>query len=464
LVSVLLPVIGSPAVYWVGRERKKLAGVLTSAILVISGIWLAVEVPEILRREVVIESYRWIGPLGLDFGLLADSLSLPIALAIAWLSALCALASMSYMENKQAHGAYYFFLLMFATGMVGTVLATNLLQFYLFWELMIIPSYFLIAGWGYLDPGRIGLKYFLWTRAGGLCLLFAILWLYSLTGSFGMQEVAITGQTVMWIGGLFMAAFFVKMAIFPLHNWLPDAHAEAPAPISAMLSGVMIKVGAYGVVRITLGMLGLMASALHWFAALAALTMLYGALMCLTQRDIKRLLAFSSISQMGLILFGLTTTDLGIVGALFHILNHAIAKGLLFIGAGALLYRLGTRDMDEMGGLARRMPITATSMALAAVALSATPPLHAFVSELLIVAGGLEAGWLLPTAVVLISSILTAGYFLWMLYKIFFGRMPRRFAQVREAPPSFTIPLTLLSIPIVAFGIWPEWALRVLVH
>jgi len=464
LESVLLPIVLSLPIYIIGRRRKKLAGILSFLILTVSGILLLSELPFILDGQTVIERYGWVEIIDLRFNLLADSLSLPIAVVIAFLSGFAALASVAYLKKKEGHGVYYFFLLLFAAGMLGLILATNLLQFYLFWEMIIIPSFFLIGGWGYEKSWRIAIKYFLWMRVGGLCLLFGILWLYSLTGSFeiyDIQQIA-AGESLKWIGLLFMIAFIIKMAILPFHNWLPDAHSEAPTPISAMLSGVMIKVGVYGIVRLVLGILPLPTSWSFWLSGLAAITMLYGAILALIQKDVKRLLAFSSISQMGLILFGIIAANMGLAGALFHMINHAICKGLLFLGAGALVYRLHTRDMTKMGGMFRKMPVTATAMTLAALSLSATPPLSAFVSELMIVGGGMEAGYNIFAGIILVSSILTAGYFLWMTYKIFFGKLPKRFDKVKEAPLVFIIPLIILSIPIIVFGIWPELMLGVI--
>jgi len=464
LVSVLLPIIFSLPIYLIGRRNKKLAGILSFLILIVSGMLLLVGIPSISNGQTIIENYSWVESIDLKFGFLADNISLPIASVITFLSAFAALASIAYLEEKRNHGTYYFFLLLFAAGMIGLVLATNLLQFYIFWEMMIIPSFFLIGGWGYKKPWQIAIKYFLWMRVGGLFLLFAILWLYTLTGSFDINVIqqATIGKNLIWIVSLFILAFFIKMAIIPFHNWLPDAHSEAPTPISAMLSGAMIKVGVYGIVRLVLGMFSSSTNWMFWLSGLGAITMLYGAILALMQKDIKRLLAYSSISQMGLILFGIMAANMGLAGALFHVINHAICKGLLFLGTGALVYRLGIRDMTKMGGLFRRMPITAVSMILAAVSLSATPPLSAFVSELMIVGGGMESGYDIFVTIVLISSIMTAGYFLWMTYKIFFGKSPKQFNQVKEAPLTFTISLILLSIPIVIFGIWPELMLEVI--
>jgi len=464
LASVLLPIVFSLPIYLIGRQEKKLAGILSFLILTVSGILLLIEIPSVSDGQVIIERYSWVESIGLNFNFLADNISLPITLAIAFLSGFAALASVAHLGKKREQGVYYFLLLLFAAGMLGLVLATNLLQFYIFWEMMVIPSFFLIGGWGHGKPWRIAIKYFLWMRVGGLCLLFGILWLYTLTGSFEIYDIQrITiGRSLTWIVLLFMTAFLVKMAIPPLHNWLPDAHSEAPTPISAVLSGAMINVGVYGIVRLVLGMLSLPTSWSFWLSGLGAITMLYGAILALLQTDIKRLLALSSISQMGLILFGIIVTNMGLTGALFHVINHAICKGLLFLGAGALVYRLGTRDMTKMGGLYRRMPITAIAMTLAALSLSATPPLSAFVSELMIVGGGMEAGYLVFTTIILISSILTAGYFLWMTYKIFFSVPKIQFVQVKEAPLAFIIPLIILSIPIIVFGIWPELMLKVI--
>jgi len=464
LTSVLLPIVFSLPIYLIGRRNKKLAGILSFLILTVSGMLLLIRIPSISNGQTIIEKYSWVESIDLRFDFLADKLSLPIASVITFLSGFAALASVAYLEKKRGHGTYYFFLLLFAAGMIGLVLATNLLQFYIFWEMMIIPSFFLIGGWGYKKPWRIAIKYFLWMRVGGLCLLFAILWLYTLTGSFDINVIqqATIGENLIWIASLFILAFLIKMAVIPFHNWLPDAHSEAPTPISAMLSGAMIKVGVYGIVRLVLGMFSSPTNWMFWLSGLGAITMLYGAILALMQKDIKRLLAYSSISQMGLILFGIMAANMGLAGALFHVINHAICKGLLFLGAGALVYRLGMRDMTKMGGLFRKMPITAVSMILAAVSLSATPPLSAFVSELMIVGGGMEAGYNIFVMIVLISSILTAGYFLWMTYKIFFGKLPKQFNQIKEAPLTFAIPLILLSVPIVIFGIWPELVLEVI--
>ncbi len=464
LASVLLPIILSLPIYLIGRQKKKLAGILSFLILIVSGILLLIEIPAVSNGQVITERYSWVESIGLSFNFLADNLSLPIALVTVFLSGFAALASVAYLGRKQEHGVYYFFLLLFAAGMFGLILATNLLQFYIFWEMMVIPSFFLIGGWGHGKPWRIAIKYFLWMRVGGLCLLLGILWLYTLTGSFDINIIqqVVVKNNLTWIILLFMIAFLVKMAIPPLHNWLPDAHSEAPTPISAVLSGAMINVGVYGIVRLVLGIVSLPTDWIFWLSGLGAITMFYGAILSLLQTDIKRLLAFSSISQMGLILFGVMVAHMGLAGALFHVINHAICKGLLFLGAGALVYRLGTRDMTKMGGLFRRMPFTAISMILAALSLSATPPLSAFVSELMIVGGGMETGYLVFTTIILISSILTAGYFLWMTYKIFFGKLPNQFAQVKEAPLAFIIPLIILSIPIIVFGIWPELMLKVI--
>ena len=393
LASVILPIVASLPIYLI--KKQKIAALLTFFTLITSGMLLLIELPLILNGRTVVEKHNWIKTLDINFNFLADGLSLPFGLVIVFFSSLVALASVVHLKN-----GYYFFLLLSVAGMLGLVLSTNLLQFYLFWELMVIPSFFLIGGWGEGD-WRIAIKYFLWMRVGGLCLLFGILWLYSLTGSFEIYAIqSVAGGR--WIALLFLISFLIKMGVLPFHNWLPDAYSEAPTPISALLSGVMSKTGAYGIIRLVLGMHSLPVSWTFWLSGLGAITMFYGAILALIQTDIKRLLAYGSISQMGLIFFGILSGGIGMVGAMLHTINHAICKGILFLGAGALFHRLGTRNISEMGGLFRKMPITAIAMILAALSLSATPPLSAFVSELIIVKGGLEAGYKVFVGIILL--------------------------------------------------------------
>lgn len=451
LISLLLPIAFSPVAYLIAKKKAKAAGIFSFLVLIISCFLIA---SEINAKEV----YPWIPAFDLNFGLILDGLSYPIALVIVLVSALSALASVSYMEEKENLGGYYLCLMLFAAGMLGSVLASSLLQFYLFFELMVIPSYFLIAYWGHKNAQEIGFKYFIWTRVAGLFLLVASLLTYINTGTFLISRIT---KVAPWISFLFLVAFFIKMAIFPLHNWLPDAHSEAPAPISAMLSGAMIKVGAYGIIRIVLRSLGFQfGSYLNIFFALALITMIYGAMLALVQDDLKRLLAFSSISHMGYVFFGVLGTKLGHLGSIFHMFNHAMAKGLLFLGSGAIIYATGTRDMKKLGGLIKKMPLTAFAMIVGALSLAGTPPLSGFLSEFFIFGGVLEANQLIYTALGLVTTVLTLGYYLVMIKKVFFGKEMEE--KVERVPLYLSTPLLVLSLMTIVFGIWPQPVLGII--
>ena len=253
----------------------------------------------------------------------------------------------------------------------------------------------------------------------------------------------------------------VKMALWPVHTWLPDAHSEAPTPISVLLSGVMIKCGAYGIIRIALIFFGdAFLSLSTVFAVIAIITMIYGGLLALAQTDVKRLLAYSSISQMGYIFFGISVaTAYGLTGALFHIINHAIGKGLLFMCAGALIHQTGTRDLRELQGLAGKMPITAMAVMIGCFSLAGAPPFGGFQSEWMIFAGGFQRPeFALFTSVALISTLITAAYYLWFIYRVFFGPRPEKLESVKEAPFTMTIPMLILAFLAVLLGIWPRLA------
>jgi len=370
------------------------------------------------------------------------------------------------MENEPGQAGYYANLLLFMSGMLGVIFSSNLLQFYLFWELMLIPSYFLIAFWGTAKRAlTIGFKYFIFTHVGAVCMLLGILSIYTYTGTFDLVTLSLPGvygkippNMIMLIFGLLLIGFCVKMATFPLHTWLPDAHSEAPAPISAMLSGAMIKCGAYAMIRIFLSMFSsTMLQTSDYLAIIGIVTIIYGGLMALAQTDIKRLLAYSSISQMGYIFFGIGVSyELGVTGGLFHIVNHAICKGLLFMCAGVILHQTGTRDIRKLGGLAGKMPITTISCLIGALSLAGTPPLSGFWSEWMIFGGGVASGKFLLTLIAIISSVITAGYYLWFVWRVFFGATPENLENVREGSWLLLIPIVVLTVATVALGIWPD--------
>jgi NADH-quinone oxidoreductase subunit M len=337
---------------------------------------------------------------------------------------------------------------------------------------MLIPSYFLIAFWGAAKRSlTIGFKYFIFTHVGAVCMLLGILSIYTFTGTFDLVTLSlpevygnIPSNMLILIFALLLIGFCVKMATFPLHTWLPDAHAEAPAPISAMLSGAMIKCGAYAMIRIFLSMFNsTMLQTSDYLAIIGIVTIIYGGLMALAQTDIKRLLAYSSISQMGYIFFGIgVIAELGVTGGLFHIVNHAIGKALLFMCAGVILHQTGTRDIRKLGGLAGKMPITTVSCLIGALSLAGTPPLSGFWSEWMIFGGGIAAGKVLLTLIAIISSVITVGYYLWFVWRVFFGATPENLENVKEGSWLLLIPIVALTVATVVLFIWPDLLLRLI--
>lgn len=420
----------------------------------------------------LVEYYDW-RPIGL-FGFNADGLSIPILFTIALLCTLISIYSMSYMthtigEEGRQFGLYYALLLLYSVGMMGAVLATNLIEFYLFFELMLIPSYFLIAKWGSGDRDRISFMYFLWTHIGALAFLAGILSIGYLSGSFDLQAIltgSISSNLRLLIVGLMVVGLLVKMAAFGLHIWLPHAHAEAPTPISALLSPAMIGIGGYAIVRIVMAILPsaffeISTALTVW----AVVTMFYGGTMALVQDDIKRLLAYSSISQMGYILLGIASfQSLGVSGAMFQYVTHGLGKGILFMMAGAIMIQAdGLRSIRKMGGLASKMPITATAALIGFLTITGIPPTSGFISEFLIFAGSFHEAFQVSSMLcvalsflAVISTALTAGYSLWAVRRIFFGGLPPELANVKEAPWTITVPILVLSVISIVIGIFPD--------
>ena len=455
--GILIQLIFSPIVYFTAKRSRGVGEVLALLASAVPLIIVSSLLGQIYAGFSLAERYPWILPFGLRLGFLLDSLSYPFSILITLMGFLATAYSTKYMEHEHGYEAYMALLLIFNAGMLGVVLATNLFLFYIFWELMLIPSYFLIAYWGTGRPRIIGFKYFVFTHAGALAMLFGIIWIYALYGSLEFSELAsligVRSETL-YIAVLIFIGAAVKMAVFPFHTWLPDAHAEAPTPISVLLSGVMIKTGVYAFARIILGLFPwTVPTMLPSLAVLAVVTMIWGGVMALVQNDVKRLLAYSSVSQMGYILFGLASmAPTGVAGGIFHVLNHGFAKGLLFMAAGVLIHELNERDLRKLGGLAPKMPLTAVAMLLGGLSIAGTPPLGGFASEWMIFGGGMEAGLTLYTAVAIVATAITAGYYLRMVRVIFFLQPRLDLTRVREAPSSMAAPMAVLITLVIILG------------
>lgn len=477
--AIVVPLVATVVAYLVSPLLKEKTGYVVSLLLLVplAAILVAGNEARSSSPRLYTESYSW-SPIG-NFGLRVDNLSLPILLTITLLVVVIALFSVPYMHRRigddpRRYGLYYSLYALYSLGMIGTVLATNLIEFYLFFEIMLVPSFFLIAEWGYGDRNKISLSYFIWTHIGALVLLVGILVTGYLAGSNDMDSVisnlaanpSLISTTVrLAVVGAMCFGLFVKIAQFGLHAWLPSAYSEAPTPISALLAAAMTGIGGYAIVRIVMTIYPASFQTLSpIFAGWALVTMFYGASMALVQDDVKKLLAYSSMSQMGYILFGLASfTSFGISGSMFQYISNATAKGILFIVIGAIMLQFGgERSMSKMGGLAGKMPITATAAFIGALTLMGFPTTNGFFSEFLLFQGGFTrataafSDYRIIVAILgIVATAFTAGYSLLALRKIFFGPAKAESAGIREAPWTITVPLIVLSIVTIALGIYP---------
>lgn len=410
---------------------------------------------------------RFIWSVALNMGLSfrADALAMLTLVTVTVITSLALLYSISYMARRGGGSAsFYAWLLLFLTGMAGVALAADTIEFYVFWEFMLIPSTALIAFWGEgASARRTALKYFIFTHVGAVALLIGILWTFWATWTTDIQLLreAFTGgdQGVLYaIAWLFVAGFAVKLAIFPVHTWLPDAYADAPLPVAVMMAGAMMSVGIYGLVRFVFTPFpaAVLARLTVPLLVLALVTQYYGAVMALAQRGVRRIVAYSSMSQMGYVLFGVATVaGLGVGGSVFHLLNHGVAKALLFMTVGAVVLATGAESIDEMGGLARRMPLTALACSVAALSLAGAPPLGGFQSEWMILAGGFASGHPALGGLAIAGSVLTAWYALWLVKRVFFGPARQGLDGVREAGGGLLAPMMALALAALFIGVCP---------
>jgi multicomponent Na+:H+ antiporter subunit D len=369
------------------------------------------------------------------------------------------------MTHYTAKWKFYSLLMLMLAGMNGILITGDMFNAYVFLEIASIASYALVAFGTEHEELEASFKYMVMGSIASVFILFSIAMLYSRTGTLNMADMSMRlGQMprdlmLRFVQAMFITGFALKAAAVPFHTWLPDAHPSAPAPISAILSGIFIKtLGVYLMARIMFNIFGMDAVTQNIFLWLGLLSMVVGGLLALNQRDIKRLLACSSVSQVGYIIFALGIgNQWAILGALVHLFAHALGKGGLFLTSGSLVYRLKTRNLEDYGGLSRRMPYTAFAFTANALSVSGIPPLLGFFGKLFIIIGAIQAGKLGFAIVAILVGILTLAYFLKVERTAFFGTLKEKLADVREAPFSqkvATVGLAVLSL-ILGIGILP---------
>jgi NADH-quinone oxidoreductase subunit M len=380
----------------------------------------------------LVEDFKWITDPPIHYHLGVDGISLFLVILTTLLTPISVLASWKSIEHRVKE--FFVMLLMLEVGVVGVFLSLDLFLFFLFWEVMLIPMAFLIGIWGHERRIYAAIKFVLYTMAGSILMLVGIIWLYNLTGTFDLPKIqqllqdgrfaAVTSQQEMMLFLAFFVAFAIKVPLFPLHTWLPDAHVEAPTAGSVMLAGVLLKMGTYGMIRFCLP---LFPNAAHraapWVAALAIIGIIYGALVSLVQPNLKKLVAYSSVSHLGFVVLGIFAFhNISMQGAVYQMLAHGISTGALFLLVGMLYDRRHTFEISEYGGLATPMPRLAAFFLFVALASMGLPMLNGFVGEFLILLGTyqMHANWASWAA---LGVILSACYLLWAYQRVFFGEV-----------------------------------------
>jgi len=406
---------------------------------------------------------RWIDELGIQFHLGLDGLSLLLVLLTAFLGVMAVAASWTEIQHRV--GLFHFHLMWVLAGIIGVFLALDLFLFYFFWELMLVPMYFLIGMWGHERRIYAAVKFFIFTQISGLLMLVAIVSLYFVhgraTGTYTFDYVQLVGTplepaTAWWLMLGFFGAFAVKLPVVPVHTWLPDAHTEAPTAGSVVLASLLLKTGAYGLLRFVLPLFRDAAAAFAPVAiALGVIGVLYGAVLAFGQTDLKRLVAYTSVSHMGFVLLGVFAgTTLALQGAILQILCHGVSTGALFILVGALQERTHTRDMNRLGGLWAAVPRMGGLTMFFALAAMGLPGLGNFIAEFLVLLGTYRVSPV-ATALASIGLIISTVYALWMVQGAFQGR-EREAVRIRDLGPREMAMATALVVALVWLGLYPQ--------
>jgi NADH-quinone oxidoreductase subunit M len=416
------------------------------------------------------ENANWIGAIGARYHLGVDGISLWLVILTTLLMPIAVLSSWTAVKKRQL--SYYVFLLLLEGAMIGVFVSLDLLLFYLFFEASLVPMFFLIGIWGGERRIYAAVKFFIYTAVGSLLMLVGIIALYFIFGSFDyvtMVQAMSAGATALspraefWLFLAFAFAFCIKIPLFPLHTWLPDAHTEAPTAGSVILAGVLLKMGTYGLLRFNLGLFPNMSRQFAWLMiTLAVIGIIYGALVAMVQPDVKRLVAYSSVSHMGFVVLGIFSfTELGMQGALYQMLNHGVSTGALFLFVGFIYERRHTRMISDFGGLSTPMPWFSTFFVIASLSSIGLPFLNGFVGEFLIMIGSWTSN-AIPyprTATMLAATgvIWAAVYMLWMLQRVLFGKVTnpenKNLHDLNARELGLLIPLLVLML---LMGVFPR--------
>jgi multicomponent Na+:H+ antiporter subunit D len=452
---LLIPLVGVLLMPWASKAGKAIANILAIAAVALP-LYLTLRLIPAIGAGLKFDMF------GAYFAL--DSVSLLFMIVVNSVAFACMIYATAYVTHLGGRGKFFALLLIMVFGLNAMLVTRDLFSLYVFLEVASIASYVLVAFGLEHDGIESAIKYLLLSAVATSMALFGMILLYMTTGSleFDAVKTVLAGSTdslpgvFLLAGALFIAGFGLKAALMPFHAWLPDAHPSAPAPISAMLSGVVIKVaGVYVLIRIFYDIFPDISKVHTVFLTLGIISMIAGAILAYFQKDFKRILAYSSISQIGYIMIGFGLGNLlGLMGALFHIFSHALFKSLLFLNSGAVQYRLHTRNIEEMGGLESRMPVTNATTIFGMLSLAGIPPFNGFWSKLFIVLGALAAGKTAIAVLAILVSVFTLSYLLKIQRKAFFGKLNEKWQEVREAPFAMSCAVIFLAAACLLTGIF----------
>ena len=467
---IWIPVLGAALIgFWPGSltpSRSRLLALLTMGCALLWTVVLIAQFEASNGGPQFKEYLPWIESLGLTYQLNVDGLSLPLVTLnslLTWIAI--------YSTDKSIHRPrlYYSLILLINMGVAGAFLAHNLLLFFLFYELELIPLYLLIAIWGGSRRGYAATKFLIYTAVSGILILAAFLGLTWLSGSATfsynplLAQALPLGQQLLLLATL-LVGFGIKIPLVPFHTWLPDAHVEASTPVSVLLAGVLLKLGTYGLIRFGLGLFPEAWAVLApWLATWAVVSVLYGAFCAIAQTDMKKMVAYSSIGHMGYVLLACAAaTPLSILGTVFQMISHGLISALLFLLVGVVYKKAGTRDLEVLQGLLnpeRGMPVVGSLMVLGVMASAGIPGMVGFISEFLVFRGSFPV---FPTQTLLcmIGTGLTAVYFLLLVNRCFFGRLSEKVVDLPPVQWFDRTPAIILAVLVVILGLQPNWMVR----
>ena len=465
---VFLPLVGAILIAFLPNLRdrciKRLAAIFTFIPMALS-IFLFCQFDRSAGLIQFEEKLSWIPAINAYYHVGVDGLSLPLVLLMALLGFLVVLISWKITLRPRE---YFAWLLLLETSILGVFSSLDLLLFFLFWEIEVIPMYFLISIWGTGRKEYSATKYVVYTLFGSALMLAGILSLYFTTGSLSMVEIARGGlgmvQSIMRPAIIFFLLFIgfaVKLPVVPLHTWLPDAHTDAPTAGSVVLAGALIKMGGYGMIRLCVSLFPQVAREYATILVVfAVVSVLYGAAITLRQTDLKRLIAYSSISHMGYVLLGIFALgQVSLVGATLQMFSHGVITGLLFAVAGLVMHNAGERDLRQLGGLARQIPIIAVVFSVAGLGALGLPSTSGFAAEFLVFVGSFSStvvpGIQVYTILAVLGIVITAGYILWMLQRVFYGPVLEKFNDVVDADNREKVYMFVFVAVIMLVGIYP---------